>query len=578
MASVTSTSPNPGLVQTGPGQWTTTVMVDTTSPSCPGPVTSYWLQTISPDGMIQGTVINPDPKPKATATPKRTATPAPSASPKQSAVTASKNGSSPAPGSTCEVTVQFTGLHQTPVSAVLAIDQPGSSVSLQLTVSRAVTLLYYLCIPVIAGAALALAVVVFAMLRVKIYDPDARRLRPWQDRRHYWSHPLTAAGAWSSNDSWATNISGGLVVVGSLLAALPVSSAAFFPGVALDRFIPVTLAVGLILAAAPLAFGILYTRWTAHDPAATADAILSLPTGVQALVARRAEATLAPNTALRIGGENQQLNNRLVARLAPGTVAAMSGTEIRLAADTTVRLPAGTTVTPRPVGDDAPWWVLGWGLPGWFRRTTPPADSRMSVLRAARARLKPVYVRLPADQAATLVGDATFRLRPGTRVQGSDGTVFRLIRPAEVTLDPEVANPLVAKKLARKAWVTIPDEVLLARGTTGTVSRRAARTGRTGPGLPDPVTIMLPEGATAEFTGGVTASLALLPRTTELIVVRAGATITVAGDATVAWTKNEAGKEKKGNIEKTVQSGKGIQVPPGSQIAIRPTARTRLHG
>jgi hypothetical protein len=50
----------------------------------------------------------------------------------------------PGPGSACEVTVEFSALFQVPTSAVLAIDQAGSSVSLQLTVNRTVTLFYYL--------------------------------------------------------------------------------------------------------------------------------------------------------------------------------------------------------------------------------------------------------------------------------------------------------------------------------------------------------------------------------------------------------------------------------------------------
>lgn len=216
-----------------------------TGSSCPGPVASYWLQTSSPNQLIQGKKIKVIHQPKAappTTTAGRAAT-----------RLAAKKYHGSAPGSTCEVTVQFSGLHQVPVSAVLAIDQPGSSVSLPLTVTRTVTLFYYLGIPVIAGGALALATVVFSLLLARIYSQDdGRRLRPWHRDLDYWRHTLTAAGAWSASDSWATNISGILIIVGSLLAALPVSAAAFFPGVTLDRFIPVNFAVGAILAAAPL--------------------------------------------------------------------------------------------------------------------------------------------------------------------------------------------------------------------------------------------------------------------------------------------------------------------------------------
>ena len=576
VASFASISPNPDLVETAPGQWTTTVPVDNTSPSCPGPVTSYWLQTISPNGMIQGNVI-----------PKQTATPTPAAS------QASANESGSAPGSVCEVTVQFSGLHQVPVSAVLAIDQPGSSVSLQLTVNRTVTLFYYLGIPIIVGAALALAVVLFSVLRVKIYDQHARRIRPWRRDLDYWRHPLTAAGTWSANDSWATNISGGLVVIGSLIAAQPASATAFFPGVALDRFIPVNLAVGAILAAAPLVFGILYTRWTAHDPAATADATmrlplptgvqailaspadatLRLPTGVQAILASPADAALQKGTVVRIGDDEKRLAKLLIAHLEPGKVAAMHGTRIQFAADTavtlpadtSVTLPAGTAVIALPSGAAVWWRVLGWGIRGRFRRTSLDAAVTVALPEGGRVRLEPVDERLPVDQPAAQ-GGSTIRLRRWTRVQLPDGKVVLLVRPALVSLSQDVASTL-SRILARKARVRFPDEVVLAGETTATVSLRPARAAGligTEPGPRGPVAIMLPKDTTAKLLGGVRARFEGIPGTTGMIVVPSGAAITVVGDATVTWTDNGVKKLRQ------VQFGKGIQVPPCSRITVLP--------
>jgi hypothetical protein len=57
----------------------------------------------------------------------------------------------------------------------------------------------------------------------------------------------------------------------------------------------------------------------------------------------------------------------------------------------------------------------------------------------------------------------------------------------------------------------------------------------------------------------------VVPPITETIVVPSGATITVAGDATVEWTDNG---EEQPTVH--VQFGKGIQVPPGSRISVMP--------
>ena len=51
-----------------------------------------------------------------------------------------------------------------------------------------------------------------------------------------------------------------------------------------------------------------------------------------------------------------------------------------------------------------------------------------------------------------------------------------------------------------------------------------------------------------------------------MIFVPSGATITVAGDATVTWADNGVTMTRK------VQFGKGIQVPPGSRMTVMPAA------
>ena len=92
----------------------------------------------------------------------------------------------------------------------------------------------------------------------------------------FWEHPVVGSGAWALNDSWATNITTGLVVVGTVLTTTTAANS-LFPGIALDRFAIVNIVVGGIVVAAPLVFGILYARWTGKNPGVPADATLGLP-------------------------------------------------------------------------------------------------------------------------------------------------------------------------------------------------------------------------------------------------------------------------------------------------------------
>ena len=555
VASISQPSPSPGLVETAPGRWVTTFPVYSTSSSCPGPVTSYWLQTSSPNRLIQGRqAAKPITQPAASPVP--------------------KGVSGPVPGSACEVTVRFSGLDKVPVSAVLAIDQAGSSTSLQLTVNRTVTLFYYLWIPLIAGGALALAMVLASLLRVRLYGTDRHRLRPWKSA--YWGKTLYASGAWSASDSWATNISGTLVIIGSVIAALPVSAATFFPGVTLDRFIPVNLAVGAILAAAPLVFGVLYTWRTARVAAATVDATLRLPASIQAILASPADAMLERNTTLCVGGAEKRLDQEVTARLGTGAVAVPGTSRIHLAADTVVTLPAGTDVIAFPAGGAARWRVLGWGIRRWFRDTPVSA---ISLPRGARATLEPVDVRLAAGQPAAFAGAASIRLPRWTRIRLPGGPVVLLLQSARVGLSPDAGGIVLASMLpsvlAQETWVTFPGPVVLAGGTTATVPLRAARdAGLTGagPGLQDLLTIVLPAGTTAELPDRVKARFEMAPEVSEMIFVPSGATITVAGDATVTWADNGV------TITRKVQFGKGIQVPPGGRMTVLRPAWARRHG
>ena len=223
--------------------WETTVLLNDTSPTCEDPANAdYWLETTSPSGKFPGT---PETTIKVISPP-----------------------STPPNGSSCQVMVTFTKMAQVPGGATLVINQAGMSSSITLTVSRDVTLFYYLGIPALAGLA---SVVLFLMSLwfVQVYDWDSTELRRFSIS--WWSRPILGSGAWTLNDSWATNISTGLVVVGTILTASAAANS-LFPGLSLDRFVIVNIVAGAIVAAAPVVFGIYYAVFTARNPGPTADA------------------------------------------------------------------------------------------------------------------------------------------------------------------------------------------------------------------------------------------------------------------------------------------------------------------
>ncbi|MGH3202808.1 MAG: hypothetical protein ACRDOA_02260 [Streptosporangiaceae bacterium] len=179
--------------------------------------------------------------------------------------------------SSCEVTLDFAGLQQVPSTATLVLD--GSS-SISLTVSRNVTLFYYLGIPAIVGGAMTILLLVLSLL-IHVYGWDRNELHRF--RRKWLQHPVLGSGAWALNDSWATNISTGLVVVGTVLATTSAANS-LFPGVALDRFAIVNIVAAAIVVAAPVVFGIYYAVFTAGNPGPTADATVRVPEGAAARI------------------------------------------------------------------------------------------------------------------------------------------------------------------------------------------------------------------------------------------------------------------------------------------------------
>ena len=315
------------LTQDGAQTWQAQVLMDDSMPDCAASAvpTVYQLQYTVPGhpgkAQLQGT---PKPKP----------TPLTFKPPVQSA-------------SSCAFTITFNGLAQVPVTATLDVDQGGSSTAITLTVSRTVTLYYYLGLPAMVGGAMAVIMLPLAIWLVELYDEKGCPLR--RRTADYWARPLVAAGAWSLNDSWATNITA-LTTLLTTVLGVSTATAALFPGVSVDRFVVVNIVAGGIVAVAPLAFGVLYAIWTRRNPGVMADAALVLPPAKTVELPRRSTLRLSAATkVLRASGRTRPLAAGTEITLARATrIVLGAGRTTSLAAGVGATVPAGAVARPSP--------------------------------------------------------------------------------------------------------------------------------------------------------------------------------------------------------------------------------------
>jgi hypothetical protein len=171
------------------------------------------------------------------------------------------------------VLVVFAELGQVPEAATRVADRPETSSTVTLPVTRNVTLTDYLGIPAITGAVVATLSLLLSTLFVWWSDRKRKKTFPGWD---WLQRPILGSGAWTVNDSWATNISTALVVVATVLVTTTATNS-LFPGIALDRFAIVNIVAGFFVAAAPVVFGIYYSLFTARTPGLTAAATIRLP-------------------------------------------------------------------------------------------------------------------------------------------------------------------------------------------------------------------------------------------------------------------------------------------------------------
>lgn len=338
------------LQQVASQRWTATVALTSASTTCPARAARFWLVTTSPDRVIPAHTVSP--------------------------ATGARNGHARC----AQVAVHFTGLGRIPASATLEFWPAGAALpsSVQLTVSRRVTFWEYLAIPLAVGVGMAAALFICVLVFVRLYnrDEEPKRILP---SRAFWQYIVLASGAWTANDSWATNIAAIVAFLGTVLAAASATNS-LFPGVALDRFSILTALTGAIVVSVPLVFAPLYARWTAKNPGVTEDAVIT-PTVV--LCAACTARMVAPR---RVGGWLSCIRRRpepemgllAAATSGPadfGTHDGDLGPAISAPAGATITMPASAVIasigSPQPTGVKA-GTVIG-----------VPLDSRIRLIRGA---------------------------------------------------------------------------------------------------------------------------------------------------------------------------------------------------
>ena len=497
-------------------------------PNCQAPA-AYWLEVTTP-GTPGSTVISGTP-------------------------TSRMLNSYPAGGSTCEVTVTFGGLRQVPTTASLDIDQAGKSSTIALTVSRSVGLAYYLLIPALAGFLMAAVMFVAALFLVRLYRRNGCPLR-FSDPT-FWTRPISASGAWTVNDSWATNITALVVLLGTVLG-VTTATGTLFPGVAVDRFVIMNIIAGAIVALAPLVFGVLYAGWTKRNPGVMADATLTLPRASRAKLAGSVVAVVARGTAVTIPGNHH-------ASLAADTPLILEpGPDVLLPGGGTIQLAEASDVMLRPYSCA----IRPTGQPVRLRWWTPlPISGADPVVFPAGARVR---LREPAE--AELTGDGSVVL-------------LHEVRQAELLSRTPVSAPHAskAKRLLGAATGHVPagTQVVIRTGTAVTLRPMTTSLISNEP-------VILPDGAAAREFGlriDSGAAAILMEEVTvglgevgmplgAIIEVPSGASVVVPGGATLRG-HGDGGLEP---VAVQVKPGCTIQVPTGASISVLPGATIAVPG
>jgi hypothetical protein len=445
-------APAPVLRQVGPERWQVTVLLTDAEPACHG-AAAYWLETTPPTSAT------------ARAAPSRRTGRA-SAFPAALGARPRSSSRSASTGSSCQVTVTLTGLKQLPSTAALVLDQAGNISVVPLTVRRDVTLAWYLGIPATVGGGMALVFLLASLLWVRIYS-GGRRVSPFSGE--FWKRPVLASGAWTAGDSWATNITAILALIGTVLAAATATSA-LFPGVALDRFALVNIAAGGIIVATPVVFGILYALSAGANRGPAAGATVRLPpcgdNPAASIAVPSGASIVVPGVATVSWGDRpdwvQVQAGRAIAVPPGGDIGVLPGATLAIGADTAdIAVHAGGILTvSRDDGD-----------PGEL--IIPEGDQVRRARRPGLARRRPLIRRRsrPVAHPPAITFPARITTPGGARISVAGTADVTLPRRAEITAPQRQSTTLRAD---RELVVPQPSNVLAA--SLGTVLAAAVVT------------------------------------------------------------------------------------------------------
>ena len=518
------------LNRISPGEWQTTVLVDGAGTRCPGPA-RYWLETTALNGTFRAA---------------------------SAASAGARQQGSPV---LCDITLTFTGPAQIPATATLVLAEGATPSSAVLTVVRVVSLSEYLLIPIAVGAGMVLLLLLSVLQFVKSYGRKGDQLSPFGSA--FWKSSISASGAWTVGDSWATNIVAIVAVLGTILGITSAANS-LFPGVGLDRFVILNTIAGGIAAAAPLVFGVLYARWTAKNPGLTVDAQVRQP--VTACLAGTCSATLQPGISLTLpGNEVRRLRHRAEVILKKGApVRPASPGLFRLAGEPEATLPKGSLIT-LPKGARI-------RLPGGEQRALADA---VSAQLGADAQVvlgrHPSVTPLDRMAAALPSGTLAVKVTKDTEIALPEFPAAQVMAGATVSLAAAAvaafrADPVLA--LADQK-ITFPGETLVSFSQTT-------------PDVLAGTLVAVPAAARATLGKDATATLpGIKPGPRPKVTAQAGAAIIAAGGAVIETIKSPArpdAADDPGQQSAQVEAGHTVQVPPGSEFAIHALGPIGLPG
>jgi hypothetical protein len=530
-----SPSGTTGILTQAGQSWQVQVLMDDSMPKCMVPATApaYWLQFTVPSDPVKKVLSG-------------------------TASYQTQTAPSSTTGSSCEVTVKFSGsaLSQVPVTAALDVDQGGTSSAITLTVSRHVTLYYYLGLPAIVGGAMAVIMLLGAIWLVRLYDKHGHRVR--RRTADWWARPLAASGAWTANDSWATNITAVTTILTTVLG-VSTATAALFPGVAVDRFVIVNIVAGGIVAVAPLAFGVFYAVWTRRNPGVMADAALTLPaTSTAKLVHRSTLRLAAPAEVMLASGRTRQLDagtELSVARATPIVLGADG--KAALAVDVRAVVPAGATAR---LSDSATFDVGGEGT----QQATLATGTDIGLpARASVMMGRPASVGLTDGGPIVLAEDSMAILELTTRATIPDGREGTLPRDTQLTLPHGTAVTMSALPLVMLAGNA---PVTLLGGTRVWVRRAWYK-----PPWWIRATVVT-NAAAAQDTHAVAPLVDLVKVPVAVITLPSGADLALPGGAAVP----NPGDNPQEALH--VKLGHTVHVPPHTRVSIRAGAVMTIPG